>query len=360
MYSNHVAEYKCPCCDAGLHFDGASQTLSCQYCENTFDLESVKAYNDAQRKENCDTTQWSEDQKENWSAEDAEALHSYECPSCGGGLITDAHTAATFCPFCGNPAILPSRISDTVKPDAVLPFRTTKEDAKKAFLEHCKGKLLLPKFFTKEQQLEKIVGMYVPFWLYDCEGNFDGSYKATRIMKWSDSNYHYTKTDHFLLTRGADASFVGIPMDASSKMDDTFMEAIEPYDYSQLTEFDKAYLTGYLADKYDVESEAGEERVRQRVDQSMNDLLQSSFLGYATVIPTNRNLTVADNRAKYVLLPVWMLNTKYNGNIYTFAMNGQTGKIAGTLPICPKRTAAWFAGIFAGVTVLASLVQLLM
>ena len=174
---------------------------------------------------------------------------------------------------------MPTRLSGGLKPDGVIPFKTGKEDAKAAFLRLCKGKPLLPRGFTSEQRLEKITGMYVPFWLYDCAADFSGSYKATRIHTWSDSKYEYTKTDHFLLKRDAAADFVGIPMDGSTKMEDAFMESIEPFDYKQLTSFDMAYLTGYLADKYDVPSENGEPRVRQRVDAAMDDRLQSTFAG---------------------------------------------------------------------------------
>lgn len=137
------------------------------------------------------------------------------------------------------------------------------------------------------------------------------------------------------------------------------MESIEPYDYSQLETFDMAYLTGYLADKYDVPSENGEQRIRQRVDAAMNDEVQRSIMGYATVVPTSKQLRVNHSKARYVLLPVWMLNTRYKDKIYTFAMNGQTGKMTGSFPICPKRTAMWFGGIAAAVTAAAFLVQLL-
>jgi hypothetical protein len=242
----------------------------------------------------------------------------------------------------------------------VLPFRKTREDATAAFLNLCKGKPLLPKEFTSRHRVEKITGMYVPFWLYDCEADFQGNYKATRIHRWSDSRYNYTRTEHFLLTRAAGAGFTGIPMDGSSKMEDSFMESIEPYDYSQMVPFDTAYLSGYLADKYDVPSENGEPRIRERVQQTLQDQIQPTLLGYATVIPTNRQVHIKNSRAKYVLLPVWMLNTNYNGKIYTFAMNGQTGKMTGAFPVCPKRSAAWFAGVCAGVTAIAHLVQMML
>lgn len=354
-----VLEYKCPCCGAGLIFGEESQKMTCQYCDNTFELEAVKDYNDSQERTDSEEYTAEECAKEEWSQQEQGSLHGFLCPSCAGQIITDANTAATFCPYCGNPSIISGRISGGLKPDGVIPFKTSKEDAKAAFLKLCKGKPLLPKMFIEEQQLEKITGMYVPFWLYDCSSDFQGRYSATRIHSWSDANYIYTKTDHYLLVREADAAFDGIPMDGSSKMDDTFMESIEPYDHDELVDFETAYLSGFLADKYDVPAENGKERVRQRVDRSINDMLQTSFLGFSTVVPTSKQLRIHQSGTRYVLLPVWMLNTTYKGKTYTFAMNGQTGKMTGTLPICGKRSAAWFSGIAAATAALAYVLQLL-
>ncbi len=354
-----VLEFKCPCCNAGLVFGEDVQQLKCEYCDNTFDRDTVRAYNESEIQQQSEEFTWEEEAHQEWSKEEETVLRAFQCPSCAGEIITDDTTAATFCPYCDNPTILPSRLSGALKPDAIIPFQNSKEDAQAAFLKLCKGKPLLPKEFTREQRLEKITGMYVPFWLYDCHADFRGSYRATRIHHWSDSRYHYTKTDHYLLQREADAAFSGIPMDGSEKMEDTFMESIEPYDTSRMVAFDMAYLSGFLADKYDVPSEDGKDRIRDRVSETVRDEIQATALGYAAVLPKHTLLKVNHTRARYVLLPVWILNTRYRDKLYTFAMNGQTGKMTGSLPCCPKRTAAWFAGIFAGVTLLATLLQML-
>lgn len=355
-----VLEFKCPCCNATLPFSGETQQMKCEYCDNTFDIDTLRACAEEEATLSSSEVHWEQEEKPQWSESDQDHIRSFLCEACGGSLITDDHTAATFCPYCGNAAILPGRVSGGLKPEGVIPFKTTKEDARAAFLKLCSGKPLLPKFFTQEQQVEKITGIYVPFWLYDCSAGLSGSYKATRMHTWSDSRYIYTKTDHYLLRRQAEADYSGIPMDGSTKMEDAFMESIEPYDYSQVVDFDMAYLSGFLADKYDVESAAGEDRIRQRVENALNDQVQSSFLGYATVVPTSRQISIDHGKAKYVLLPVWLLNTRYHGKTYTFAMNGQTGKMTGEFPVCPKRSAAWFCGIWAAATALVSLVQLVL
>ncbi|MDY4489528.1 MAG: hypothetical protein SPE19_03270 [Candidatus Faecousia sp.] len=353
-----VIEYKCPCCGAGLLFRGDSQQLTCEYCDNSFDLETVRAFNASESQETFEEFQWDQEPSERWSDAEESRLNVFICPSCGGEIMTEETTAASFCPYCDNPTIMPGRLSGGMKPDAIIPFRMSKEDAKEAFRKLCKGKPLLPGMFTKEQRIEKITGIYVPFWLYDCCGNFDGNYNATRIHTWADANYNYTRTEHFLLKRGARADFQGIPMDGSSKMDNTLMESIEPFDYSQLQNFDMAFLSGYLADKYDVPSDQGKQRVKERVENAFDAQLQSSFLGYSTVVPTSCQLKIDHSKARYALMPVWILNTRYRGKLYTFAMNGQTGRMTGSFPISPQKCALWFGGIFAGVTLLATLVQM--
>ncbi len=355
--STNVLEYKCPCCDAGLIFDQASQRMVCPYCDNSFEPETVRAYMEQRSRQNSSTVSWDKQNTQTMSQEENAALQCFVCQSCGGELLTDHQTAATFCPYCGNPAVLPARLDGALKPDGIIPFKLGKAQAMAAFQNLCKGKPLLPSLFRTKHQIEKITGIYVPFWLFDCQGTLNGSYKATRVHSWSDRDYVYTKTDHYMLNRRGNAAFAGIPMDGSSKIEDSFMESIEPYDYSQIQPFQSTYLSGFLADKFDVDAKACENRIRQRVDHSMDELLQPSFMGYATVVPTSKQLDVSHSKANYILLPVWFLNTRYKDKVYTFAMNGQTGKMTGSFPICPKRTAAWFAGIAAGVTLIASVLM---
>jgi hypothetical protein len=150
--------------------------------------------------------------------------------------------------------------------------------------------------------------VYVPFWLFDGTADCSAMYHCDRDHIYDEGDYTVTRTDHFHVTRGGNIAFEKIPVDASKKMPDDYMDSIEPFDYSKMVPFELPYLTGYLADMYDVPSENGEERIRQRVENSIQDKLQASLLGYATVIPTNRQIQIQHSKAKYVLLPVWMLD----------------------------------------------------
>jgi len=351
-----VLEYKCPCCDSSLIFDQQSQKLQCNACDNEYELEAVKEYRATMGQ---DEFQWDPEETAALSDDELSDMQTFLCPACSGEILSDANTAATFCPFCENPAILPGRVSGGLKPDGVLPFQKSKKEAQDAFLQLCKGKPLLPKEYMASHRIEKITGMYIPFWLYSCGGDVDRKYHATRVRHWSDANYHYTKTSYFLVSRGARADFTGIPMDAAGKIDNALMESIEPFDYSQIVDFDTAYLSGFFADKFDVPAASGESRICQRVENTLDSMITPSLVGYTTAIPHQSQRRIHHSKAKYVLLPVWMLHTKYKDKTYVFAMNGQTGRMTGTFPVCPKRSAAWFSGIFAAVAVLATLIQYL-
>lgn len=353
----NVLEYKCPCCGAGLSFSGAEQKLFCEYCDGTFELDAVKDYNDALNDTLEEGFQWDEQESGELTEDEQIGMHSFICNSCGGEIMTETTTAATFCPYCDNPVIISRRVVGGLRPDAVIPFKTTKEDAKAAFLRLCKGKRLLPKDYTSAQRLEKITGMYVPFWLYNCDGKLHGQYKATRSHTWSDSKYIYTKTDHYMLTRNASADFANIPMDGSEKMDNAIMESIEPFNMDDAVDFNTAYLSGFFADKYDVEAKSGEARIRERVSNTMDDLLSNTFVGYSSVVPSSKQLQVNHSNAKYVLMPVWMLHSKYKDETYVFAMNGQTGKMTGTLPVDKAKKWCWFSAVAAGVSLLVGLLQ---
>ena len=215
------------------------------------------------------------------------------------------------------------QFSGALKPDYVLPFKLDKKAAKEALKKHYMGKKLLPKIFKEQNHIEEVKGVYVPFWLFDADADAHIRYKATRIRNWSDSQYNYSETSYFAVIRNGSLAFERVPVDGSSKIDDTLMESIEPFDFSEAVDFQTAYLAGYLADKYDVDSEASIGRANERIKKSTEEAFASTVVGYSSVVPMASNISLANGKAKYALYPVWFLTTSWNGEKYTFAMNGQ-------------------------------------
>lgn len=338
-----VLDYKCPNCGGKVEFESGIQQMQCPYCDSTFDVESLKEMDRVlQNETEQEEMKWNTAGEE-WSEDEAAQMQVFVCNSCGGELVTDGNTAATHCPYCGNPVVLAGRLSGALKPDLVIPFKLDKEAAKEALKKHCQGKKLLPKSFYAENRLEEIKGIYVPFWLFDAEVDADLRYHATKVRRWSDSRNNYTETRHYSILRGGSLGFQAVPVDGSSKMADDLMESIEPFDLSQAVDFQTAYLSGYLADKYDVDAEQSVARANERIKQSTIDTFRDTVEGYATVVPEHSNLHLENAKAKYALYPVWLLTSKWKGETFTFAMNGQTGKFVGDLPMDKAAYWRWWA-----------------
>ena len=257
-----LQEYKCPCCDGAIAFDSGIQKMKCPFCDTEFEMEALAAYDSELKNETADDLQWKTSDATPWQED---GIRSYVCKSCGGEIIGDENTAATACPYCGNPVVMMEQFSGTLKPDLVIPFKLDKKAALAALKRHYEGKKLLPKVFKDENHLQEIQGVYVPVWLFDTQAEADVRYRATQVRVWSDSRYDYTQTSYFAVSRSGSLGFERIPVDGSTKMDDALMESIEPFDHKDAVDFQTAYLAGYLANKYDVDAEEGIERANTRV-----------------------------------------------------------------------------------------------
>lgn len=357
--------YKCPACAAPLKFSDKKQSWKCNSCGNDFSLENLKAFYDEELLgagdkpldwENYDFNSGGGD----WSQEEKDGLSQSRCQSCGAEIIMDKNTTATKCVYCGNTVILPERFSGAFRPDYVIPFQYDKNKAIEQYKNFCKGKRLLPKLFVQQNHIEEITGIYVPFWLYDCDASGILTFNAKRVLTHNDGKYIVTHTDHFRLKRAGNMRFERIPVDGSEKLADEYMEAIEPFDYAGLVEFTPAYLSGFLADKYDVTAKDGQPRVDMRVKSTVNEMLTNTVSGYNSVTVAGASYDTGKTDIKYALLPVWLLNTIYNAKTYTFAMNGQTGKLVGNLPVDKGLFWKYLLGLGAGFSAAAYALSVLL
>ena len=340
-----LQEFKCPCCGGSIEFDSSLQKMRCPYCGSEFEMETLQAYDEELNSQPEESMTWDTAAGTQWSEGETEGLGVYCCNSCGGEIVADETTGATHCPFCGNPVVMTGQFKGDLKPDLVIPFKYDKKAAIAALQNHYKGKRLLPKVFKDQNHVKEVKGLYVPVWLFDADADAYVRYKATKLRFWSDSEYRYTETSYFAVVRGGGIGFENVPVDGSTKMDDTLMESIEPFNIADGVDFQTAYLSGYLADKYDVDSEASIGRANERIKSSTEQAFANTVIGYNSVVPETSNVCLSNGRARYALYPVWILNTMWNGQKFTFAMNGQTGKMAGDLPMDKGAFRRWLFGI---------------
>jgi len=343
----------CPACKAEVFFQPGDQEATCPSCGAEFEVEALLAYAAQKEEKKTDSMTWDTQAGGQWQQGETDGLRVYSCKTCGGEIVADETTGATACPYCGNPVVLSGHFAGSLKPDLVIPFQVDKKAAIAALNNHYKGKRLLPKVFKDQNHIEEVKGLYVPVWLFDADADAQVEYEATKVRTWSDSDYDYTETRHYAVLRGGTLGFADVPVDGSTKMDDTLMESIEPFDISGAVPFQAAYLPGYLADKYDVDADASIGRANERIKQSTEDAFRSTVVGYTSVTTVDSSVRLENGRARYALYPVWMLNTQWNGQKFTFAINGQTGKIAGDLPMDKGAFWKYLLGVTGAVTALA-------
>ncbi len=340
-----LKDFKCPNCGGRLEFDAQTQKLKCPYCDGSFDPEIFE--------EGKDYTVSSDV----WNDED---MIVYTCHSCGGSIIADKDTAASSCPYCGNPVVMTSNVSGIFKPKKVIPFLLDKKKAKERYKEFLKGKPLLPDSFKSEATIDELKGIYVPYWLFGGKANARMWFDATRIRRWNEGEYICTETSYYKVFRSGSVRFADVPVDASGKIDDLLTESIEPFDISQAKDFTDNYLAGYYADKYNISAEDSRGKANSRIATSTSSLFRSTTGMYDSCVPSSSSIAITDGRQDYVMYPVWLLNVKYGSKIYTFAMNGQTGKFVGELPIDKGKLVKIALSVFFGVSAAVSALQYLL
>ena len=340
-------QFKCPCCGGSLQFDDKSQNIVCPYCDSQFTPESLKDYTDELASQPQEDTSWDESMVQAYTNEEKKGIKIYSCDSCGGEIIVDETTSSTCCPYCGNNVLVSKELSGDLKPNYVIPFKNDKEVVKANLKKFFKKKPLLPSSFSKENVIEEIKPLYVPFWLFDADVSGTVEFKGETTRRWSDSNYDYRETKVYSILRGGNIAFDHVPVDGSKKMEDQLMESIEPYNFNEAVEFNAAYLAGYAADRYDVDKDVTFDRATVRFRDGTVQAFRRDISGYDNVSMTRTNLQFDNTNAAYALYPVWILNTKWKDKSFRFAVNGQTGKIAGNLPVSVgKAFGFWFMFFF--------------
>ena len=336
--------YQCPCCGAPLAYGAESGKLECAACGNSYELDALEAMNESQETGSIQFDM----PTETFDESEAAQMRAYICQGCGAELMTEETTTATECPYCGSPTVLPERIDDAVKPELVIPFTVTKEQAQAQFENYFKGKKLLPNvFLNSRNRIAEMRKLYVPYWLFDCRAGGSIVYNAEKKYTRREGEWEVTYTEHYFVARAGMMDFEAIPVDGSVKLDNKITESLEPYDLSAAVPFVPAVLAGAMADHADVESADCEERARQRVENSMEQALRSTVSGYTSVIPRNRSFHTEDGRVTPVLMPVWLITTEKDGTTYTFAINGQTGKLTCDVPADTKKSWLYGGGVFA-------------
>ena len=322
-----VLDEKCLNCGASITYDSKEDVFKCDYCHSKFTLEEINSHKEKNSKKVNLAKEFSK----------MEDMEGYHCNNCGATIITGDNTSSTKCVYCKSSAIIKNRLTGIYKPDSIIVFKQSKDDAITAFKNICAKRPLLPKDFSNPDNIQEMEGLYVPFWLYNIENDCYIKADCTNVKTWISGDYQYTKTDFYKVERGGYLTFENVPNDGATRFDDLIMNAIEPFDYSKLKPFEASYLAGFLSEKFDVVSDEAYKNAKQRIEEDAINYLKSNINLYTTTLVRESKNNVSLTDTKYVLLPVWVLNLKYKDQIYHFAMNGESGKLVGEIPVSKSK-----------------------
>ena len=321
--------YKCLNCNGALVFDEESQLLKCGFCQSKFTEYELNDSEAAKRAEKI-------------AAEDAAfraEILEYRCTSCGAEVIADKNTAASICYYCHNPVVLVDKLSGEFKPSKIIPFKFGKDEAKDTFLRFAKKKWFVPKDYFSRENVEKISGVYYPFWVTDADTDSEFSAIGKNVRTWRSGDYRYTETTTYDVYRRGAIHFEDITTSAISTEEKNMLEGILPYPIEDYQNFAMPYLQGYVSKKRDIDREALSGEVKGRMNSYAKTILERTT-SYDSLMVKGLDVAILYSPWEYSLMPVWILTYKKRHNsdrkkdkTYVYAMNGSTGKVYGELPV---------------------------
>ncbi|MBQ7790397.1 MAG: hypothetical protein IJ399_03960 [Bacilli bacterium] len=284
-----IVDNKCPTCNANLEYNISKQNWKCKHCRNEYELQDIKKLRHRIKSD----------------------VNELICPTCNAKLFTNESDLSAKCVFCRNNVIVNKTKDKYPTPDKIIPFKIDKNAAKRIIRKEFKKKKLLPNDIN--DYLKEIKGIYIPFWLYT-------------------NKYDVIMRKKMRIVGKAKVTFKNVPFDANQHLNNELTKSIEPYDYKEIVDYDSAYLSGMLAQRYDVDVIKENDEIKKRCAYTIEEKF-GRVRTKENVFPDFINETLQEEQIEYALLPIWLTTIEYKGKIYHIAVNGQSGKVSGEYPV---------------------------
>lgn len=320
--------FKCDNCGGNVVFDPEKGQMHCPHCDG---IDSQKKVTGEQSMQSC--------------------------INCGAPLTVTDYMSATKCEHCGSYIVFDERVQGQYEPHLMVPFAISKNRAKEIMRERFKKKIFVPSGFLSENMLEKMEGMYVPFFLYDIGVHCNYHAEGTKHRTWVSADTEYTETSYYDVVREMYADFDRIPVDASLAMDNDKMDMMEPYDYKALQDFKEEYISGFSAEIYNNDAEQLRSRAKKKAVDDAEIMLRESVAGYSSLRVIHKNTETQNKETNYALMPVWKYEYSYRNQLYEYYINGQTGKTVGKTPVSVGKVVAYGATIWGLLSIIMTLIR---
>lgn len=300
----------CRNCAGRLVFNPASQKLECATCGSSFRPEDVEDENAERHTKYYDT-------------------RVYTCSHCGAEVVTSDTESSTFCVYCGNPAIVFNRVAKEYRPDGILPFQVTKEEAVNYIKLRFRKNPIVPKEVKDKCVPGNLRGIYIPYWIVNAD------YTEADYLKGEVKQGKSTETRYY--SRAGNVKFKNIPIDGSNILNDDISRKLEPFYLEDSKEFDEDYLNGFYSNVSDLEFHDLRSSAAYRCHVMFEEeVVKSVKARNVKILDSVYHVDVQDDPI-YLMMPVWFFTFRFEDKPYTMLVNGQTGKVVGTMPWQKKK-----------------------
>lgn len=336
---------KCPQCGGVMDFNPSTGKLKCPYCDYEKAIKPEKQKPTKAKELDFRTAEHTANK--DWGVETKTVL----CKACGAESIYDALQTSASCPFCGSNQVMEANAEDTIAPGGVVPFSISDKEAAELFQKWIKRKWFCPKLAKQSAKPKRFNGIYLPYWTFDTDtySTYNGEYGIDHTTKDRQGN---TKTHtNWHRTSGSHKQFINDALVLASKNHDSEMLLnLEPFDTENNKAYNPEYIAGFVAERYslglnDAWGIAQRDIADTLKEQVSNDIRHNYHADHVRNV--RLDTTFSNITYKYLLLPIWISNFKYNDKIYQFMVNGQTGKVAGKTPISIPKVILTILGILA-------------
>jgi len=336
-------ESRWPCvqCGADLRYAPGQTELVCDHCGHRQTITAAPARKRAGIFEEHDLARGLSD---DLSGAAMEEVRTSSCPSCGAKIEFQGATHATECPFCASPVVVDTGAARLIKPQGVVPFDLTEDQARSAMVKWMGSLWFAPsKLLEYARKGRAMNGIYVPFWTFDAAtrsrytGQRGEHYTESRTVTVNVNGRPEQRTEQVTKTRWYPASgrvardFDDVLVMAATSLPKHLGDGLQPWKLQALQPFAPDFLAGFQAEGYTVPLARGHEEAQAIMRGVIEQDVRRDIGGDVQQIST-LDTDHSDETLRHILLPVWMAAYKYNGRTYRFLVNGQTGEVQGERP----------------------------
>ncbi len=333
---NAPRRYPCAKCGARLEFAPGTDSLSCPYCGNANTIVPTTG--------SVAELDYEAELAALASAAPMRDAESMVCTACAATVTKPAHVDAMSCPYCGSNIVATGSSTRQIKPRSLLPFKVTRQQADSAFRNWIKSLWFAPSALRREGRLDAaITGLYIPFWTYDCDattryrGQRGEYYYVTETYTETVNGQSQTRTRQVRRTRWYPAAgtvfnqFDDLLVLASRSLPQNIAAKLEPWDLPDLIPYSDDYLSGFVAENYQIDLPTGFETAKEMTLPTIDQTIRSDIGGDEQQIDS-RDPRYSAITYKHMLLPVWISSYRYMNKVYHFYVNARSGEVSGDRP----------------------------